>query len=270
MGAAVAPQFAVRLDYRFKNIHGPFAGIATNRSVLSYQFTDPETGFTHFTASRGDIQMRLEAGYHVSTKPIALGKAKQTSKTNAPAAKTSAPAIKRTCGAYSGMSRCSQARKAMQETPATVVKKEPMNLRIQPFAGMAFVPNPATALITENAVYTYRAGNWSSAFIAGANFELGKGDARKLVLGVQYLRGLGNLDNETLVTTTGTKSATTLLRSGASAWNVTVGMPISLTKKKAAVKQAPVVAPVVAPAKAPEVKKTSCSSYYRTRCGNYQ
>jgi hypothetical protein len=261
MGSAVSPQFAVRLDYRFKNIHGPFAGIATNRSVLAYQFTDPETGFSNFTASRGNMQFRFEAGYGVSTKPLSLGKAK-------PAARATAPAVKKTCGAYSAMSRCGQARKAMQPVQPAVAKNEPMNLRIQPFTGMAFVPNPATALITDNAVYTYKAGNWSSAFIAGTNFEIGKGDTRKFVVGVQYLKGLGNLDNETLVTTTGTKATTTQLRSGASAWNITVGVPISLTKKKAVVKETP--APVVAPVVAPEKKKVSCSSYYRTRCGNYQ
>jgi hypothetical protein len=269
MGAAVSPQFAVRLDYRFKNIHGPFAGIATSRSVLAYQFTDPETGFTNFTASRGDMQLRFEAGYQVSTKPITLGKAKPAARASAPA-----PAVKKSCGGYSAMSRCGQARKAMQPVQPAVANNEPMNLRIQPFAGMAFVPNPVTALSTANAMYTYKAGNWNTAFIAGTNFEVGKGAARKFVVGVQYLKGLGNLDNETLVTTTGTKATTTQLRSGSSAWNVTVGVPITLAKKKVA-KQAAVVAPVVAPAKAPEVKKVeekkkSCSSYYRTRCGNYQ
>jgi hypothetical protein len=196
MGAGVSPQFAVRLDYRFKKIHGPFAGIATNRSVLAYQFTDPETGATNFTASRGDMQFRLEAGYQVRTKPLG---------------------------------------------------KKPGSLRIQPFAGMAFVPNTMTALVTDNSSYRYNAGNWSSALIAGTNFEVGK-----MVVGVQYLKGLGNLSNETLVSET--KAVTTQLRSSVSAWNVTVGVPVSLAKKK----------------KAPEVKKKSCSSYYRTRCGNWQ
>jgi hypothetical protein len=235
MGAAVSPQFAVRLDYRFKNIHGPFAGIATNRSVLAYEFTDPETGSTNFAASRGNMQMRLEAGYQVSTKPIALGKAK------------AAPAAKKSCAGYSSRA---------------VKNSEPMNVRIQPFAGMAFVPDPATALTSNNAMYSYKAGNWSSAVIAGTNFELGKGSARKFVIGVQYLKGVGNLDNETLVTLPESKAVTTQLRSGASAWNVTVGVPITLAKKKVAV-----VAP--AKAKAPEVKKKSCSSYYRPRCGNF-
>lgn len=264
MGSVVSPQFSVRFDYRFKNIHGPFVGLATNRSLVAYEFMDPETGATNFKASRGDMQLRMEAGYMYSTKPIALGKAKST----APAAKAASP---KTCGGYY-MSRCGQARAAAAEAAAK--KNEPMNLRIQPFAGMAFVPNPQTALsstMTDYApAYQYKAGNWSSAFIAGSNFEIGKGAQRKYVIAVQYLRGIGNLGNETLVTGTDTKATITQLKSSASAWNVAVGVPLSLTKKKTVVKETTVTAPAIAPAaKQPEAKKSTCP-YYRSRCGNWQ
>jgi hypothetical protein len=95
LGSAVAPQFSVRLDYRFKNIHGPFAGVATNRSLVAYQFMDPETGRTDFKASRGDMQLRLEGGYMYSSPAIQLGRSKPAPKAVAPVA------AKKQCGSYS-------------------------------------------------------------------------------------------------------------------------------------------------------------------------
>ena len=60
--AKVLPQAAIRLDYKFKNGHGPFVGIATSRSIVKFNFSDPETGMDAYKASGGNTQLRLEGG----------------------------------------------------------------------------------------------------------------------------------------------------------------------------------------------------------------
>jgi hypothetical protein len=224
LGSDMSPQAALRMDYLFKKSHGPFLGVSTNRSLIAYQFTNPETGDKEYTASRGDWQMRVEAGYQLSSKPIAIGKSsKQT--TTKPASSVQSP-----CAAK------------LIKAVANAAKKSDLNVRIQPYAGMAFIPNPETAISGINkeseTVYQYKAGNWTSAFISGVQFAFAKGDVRKFVLGLQYLKGIGNLNTETLNTALDNKQTITHLSSSASAWNFTVGMPISFTKNKTAVKPA--------------------------------
>lgn len=267
MSSNFSPQVSLRMDYLFNKAHGPFVGVASNRSVVEYMFTDPETGDKEFTADQGDWKLRLEAGYQVSTKPIALGKSSKQAATKAPKPMLSP------CGA-----RLNNARVATPQKPV-------MNLRIQPYAGMAFVPNTQTAIssnMQENeTVYTYSAGNWNTAFITGVNFAFAKGNVGKYVIGVQYLQGIGNLSTETMTTAVENKQINTQLSSNAAAWNITVGMPLSFKKEKQAA-PAKAVAPAAAPVKAapavmeqpkkteapaPE-KKKSCI-YYKSRCSKW-
>lgn len=253
MHANFSPQVGLRADYLFGKKHGPFVGIASNRSVVTYEFTNPETGDKNFSSSQGNWKLRLEAGYQVSSKAISLGKTVPT---------PSKQAIK-------SLSPCA-ARKMMQ-AQTTAAKKPVVNLRIQPYAGVAFVPNPQTAIASavksNETVYQYSAANWTSAFITGVNFAFAKGSVNKYVVGVQYLKGIGNLNKQTLTTPTESKMMSTQLSSSASAWNVTVGMPLNFTKNKPAVQSAEAVkqVPIVAPIETP-VKK-SCG-YYQRRCGN--
>jgi hypothetical protein len=263
MSANFSPQVGLRMDYLIKKAHGPFIGVATNRSVVTYAFTNPETGDKEFAASNGDWKLRLEAGYQVSSKPIALGRTAKKSAVQAPTAVQS-PCI---------------ARKMMMAL-ATAAKKQVMDMRIQPYAGMAFVPNPQTAISTafqsNETVYQYSAGNWTSAFITGVNLAFAKGDVNKYVIGVQYLLGIGNLDRETLTTPLDNKQLNTQLSSSASAWNITVGMPLNFTRTKQAA-PSKVEAPaktesekaVKTPAAAPAHTEKKRCGYYRSRCGNY-
>jgi hypothetical protein len=267
MSTNFSPQIGFRMDYLIHKLHGPFVGVATNRSVVTYEFTNPETGDKEFTASAGDWKLRLEAGYQVSSKPIALGRtAKQ-------------PATK---GPDALISPCA-ARKMMLAQSAAA-KKQVMNLRIQPYAGMAFVPDPqatlSTAFRSNEMVYQYSAGNWTSAFITGVNLAFAKGTVNKYVIGVQYLLGIGNLERETLTTPLENKQLNTQLKSSAAAWNITVGIPIGFSKNKQ-VAPAKGMAPVKAEAqKATETPKAteapkpantpakrSCW-YFRSRCGS--
>jgi hypothetical protein len=170
----------------------------------------------------------------------------------------------------------------MMLAQAAAAKKPAMSMRLQPYAGMAFVPNTQTAIAStfrsgEN-VYQYSAGNWNSALITGINVAFAKGDVDKYMVGIQYLKGIGNLGKETLTTPLDGKEMNTQLSSSASAWNITVGMPLNFTKNKPAVQKAEPVkraavlqgleqskqAPAAAPAEKPV--KRSCG-YYQKRCG---
>src|SRR5712671_5827204 len=68
------PQLSLRADYKFKNGFRPFAGLSTSRSLVSYNFNDPETGMTAYRASLGKILLQLQAGLLYNTKPILFNK----------------------------------------------------------------------------------------------------------------------------------------------------------------------------------------------------
>src|SRR4030095_8922225 len=76
-----APKFGLRADYKFKSGFGPFAGIATSRSLVSYDFTDPEKGMTEYNASVGKTLAQLQAGLQYTSKPIFFKKQTSASKT---------------------------------------------------------------------------------------------------------------------------------------------------------------------------------------------
>src|SRR6478609_10144067 len=77
--AQLQPKFSLRADYKFKNGFGPFAGISTSRSSVSYSFTDPEKGMTEYNATMGNTQAQLQAGLQYTAKPIFFKKHTSTS-----------------------------------------------------------------------------------------------------------------------------------------------------------------------------------------------
>ena len=265
MSSNFSPQVGLRADYLINKKHGPFVGIASSRSIVTYEFTNPETSDKNFTSTQGDWKLRLEGGYQFSSKAISLKKlvpvpAKQV---------------------VQSMSPC--AARKMMLAQAAAAKKPSMNVRIQPYAGMAFIPNPSTAIAStfksSETVYQYSAGNWTSAVMGGVNFAFAKGDINKYVVGIQYLKGISNLSNETLTTASENKVMSTQLSSRSAAWNVTVGMPLNFTKSKPATIQKTEMPKQVSAVQKPEeikqapaatttekpVKKTC--GYYQRRCG---
>jgi hypothetical protein len=56
-------------------------------------------------------------------------------------------------------------------------------------------------------------------------------------IGINYLKGIGNLDTKTVTAIVGNKTTTATLKSATSSWNITAGIPITLTKNKTALKQ---------------------------------
>ena len=253
LGAVISPQIGLRLDYKFKKQHGPYVGLGTNRSAVAFQFDNPEQGMTNYTADPGKLGLRLEGGYTYSFKPIHFNKSSaaaaksSASKTTAPK-QTQATPSRSGCRKYSSSNGCGSKEKSASKsscgdksskaTPA--VAKNPKNLgwnmRIQPSAGVAFNTSTPDNIVTgkNGTTYQYNAGNWKTAFIAGTDFEFGKGRTRMFTVGVQYIQGLDNMGTETITSSTGTKSTTTYLNSKSSAWNLTVGIPFSLSKSKSA------------------------------------
>src|SRR5690349_9535770 len=69
-----SPSVSLHLNYASRQGHGFFVGAATSQSITEFSFTDPETSLTNYTASAGDMQVRLEGGYRYSSKPIFFSK----------------------------------------------------------------------------------------------------------------------------------------------------------------------------------------------------
>jgi len=247
LGIKLSPHASVRVDYKFKKVHGPFVGLATTRSAVNYTFSNPETGKTNYTAFRDNKQLRLEAGYQVSTKPIYFNKSSSKNKSAniSPEKYTS----KRSCGESYTRSHCgSKAFKTTAPSSHSAATSKNNNkgswVSIQPSAGMAFIPTASAAEIaTKNNgtinSYEYNAGNWKSAVVAGAGFTFGKNHQEKLVVSINYLRGIGNLQTKNITTTLDSKPTTTYISSTASNWNLRIGIPFSFGKKTAATMKKP-------------------------------
>jgi hypothetical protein len=240
-GINFSPQAGLQFVYRSKPGHGFFLGASSSRSIVAFSFTQPETGMTDYKTHTGDLQLRLEGGYQYSSKPLQL---KKPGKTSQPA--ENKVAEKKKCGSYSYNNRCSKNKTAssLLENPYHI-KKAAVNkgswLRLQPSAGLGLIPSVKTDIITKTqnsqTTYEYRAGNWNTALITGMGLEFGKNNSRLFTLSINYFKGIGNLDKQTLATTVGTKTVTTQLQSRVSGWNMRVGVPFTLGSKKPAIKK---------------------------------
>lgn len=232
LGSKINPQIGLRLDYKFKKTHGPYIGVSTNRSIAVMQFSDPESGMTNYTASAGDLQARFEGGYTFSSKPISLGSKSTGSGYKAKAKQSPAKSeAKQGCRKYAAAkSSCGSKSKSSEKLMAA--KNKGWTVRIQPSAGLAYNPAGKSNLVMENGSgYQYNAGNWKTALTAGTDLEFGRGRDRVFTVGFQYLRGLGN-SSASITTQTGTKATTTYLSSRSSSYNITLGVPFTLSKKQ--------------------------------------
>jgi hypothetical protein len=267
LGGVVSPQLALRVDYKFKKQHGPFAELSTSRSLVSYEFSDPENGMKMFKATPGDMQLRFEAGYQFSSKPFYFSKAKSSAKA-APAASSKTSHYRSYGNYYSSRGHCgrsvnksSQQFKSGSASAAQAVKEKGWYMAVQPLIGAAVTPAVKNEIIRQaagsQASYLYNAGNWNTALVTGAGFEFGQNVQKKFVITFQYLKGLGNLNNTQLTTMTGAKESVTQLRSDASAFSIKAGIPITLSKKKTVAK------PVIT--EQPRQTERKCGEY-KSRC----
>jgi hypothetical protein len=132
-------------------------------------------------------------------------------------------------------------------------------MRIQPSLGVGFIPsvpaNISTKMQGGQNTYEYKAGNMNTALIAGSGFEFGRGNQRLFTVSLNYMKGLGNLDKQTITTVSGTKTTHTTLQSEVSAWSLKVGIPFSLSNRSQKAK--------------PQEKKKDCGKYKmesRSKC----
>lgn len=225
------PQFGVRANYKFKGGFGPFLGLATSRSGVSYNFTDPDNGMTAYHASMGKTQLQIQGGLQYSTKPIYF---KQKSSTTTAKAASS----EKTSSCHSFYSSCTRyssgcCKKSANEQK-TKSQKQSWSMRVQPSAGFGYVPSSKSGVTTETLggqpTYTYNAGNLKTALLTGVGFEFAKNKTRLFTLSVNYFKGLS--DNQTTFTTeSAAKTTTTMLNSKVSGWNASIGIPLGFSKK---------------------------------------
>lgn len=241
-GINFSPQVGLQFVYRSKPGHGFFLGAASSRSTVLFSFTNPENGMNDYKINTGDMQLRLEGGYQFSSKPIYFKK--QNTKASKPAENKIAQ--KKNCGSYSYKSHCTKNKtEASRVAHTDQLKKSSVNkgswVRLQPSVGTGFIPSVKTDVITKmqngQTSYEYRAGNWNTALMTGMGFEFGKKNTRLFTLSVNYFKGIGNLDKQTISITDGTKTLTTQLQSKVSGWNMRIGVPFTLGAKKPAIKQ---------------------------------
>jgi len=234
------PKFSLRADYKFKNGFGPFAGIVTSRSLVSYNFIDPEKGMTDYTASMGKMQAQLQVGLQYTSKPIFFKK--QTSANESAPAKTAETATSNQhyyssgCHRYSYSGCGSRKSSTAENTKSQSAKSQSKgwSLRLQPSAGVGFIPASTQDLVFNTAgsqpSYTYNAGNNKTALLTGMGFEFAKNEKRLFTLSVNYFKGLGG-NATTFTSESGNKTTTTTLNSKLSGWGATLGIPISFAKK---------------------------------------
>ncbi|HYH14682.1 MAG TPA: hypothetical protein VD794_05670 [Flavisolibacter sp.] len=226
---------ALRSDYRFKGGHGPYVSVGSSPSAIQLNFSNPESPINSFAKEVNDLQWRLEGGYGYSSKPIYFkkGAAKKSATTTRAKEETRTILVKKSCGSYTYTYRCQRSKE-----PQKQLKNTALNMRLQPSVGMAYLPNTKETMAQEGASYIYRAGNWKTALVSSMGFEFAKGANRFMTLQLSYTKGIGNLDTRTLSAVSGAKTVVTSLRSTASSWALTAGVPLVLGKKPA-VKAAP-------------------------------
>lgn len=257
-GVKFSPQASIRLNYASKPGHGFFLGAASSRSSLLYSFTDPENGMTNFSSVAAGTQIQLEGGYQFNSKRISLSRSKKPSGAD----KATVETKKDGSCQKSYSSGCSK--KNNKSSQATAFKNKGSWVRVQPSAGIGFIPAVKNDLVTKTqssqTTYEYRAGNWQTGLIAGTSFEFGRSNTRLFTVSVNYYKGLSNLGTQTLTTSDGVKSVTTNLQSSVSGWNMRVGIPFSLAKSSDPKNRAD---------KKTIRRKTNCQQYrvIRYRCG---
>jgi hypothetical protein len=263
LGGELNPQVSLRLDYKFKQGFGPYVGASTSRSGVLYNFNDIENGMSVYNATKANMQVRLETGYQFTTNSIFFNKTKQSS--NSSTSKTKSTG-KSSCGSYSYRSNCSKSYSSQssrcQSKSGTAKKTDNKNkggwVRLQPSVGVGFIASPKTDVVTKTqggqTTYEYRAGNWNTAFLTGMGFEFGRNKQRLLNVSINYFKGIGNMNQQTISNESGIKTNYATLESKASGWNLRIGIPFTLVPEKKPGKHTT----------NNKTKKTSCCDKIRT------
>lgn len=238
----------VRFNYQLKGGHSPFINLTTNPAPVHFAFDN--AGSLLNTFREGNVQFRLEGGYQYNSGPIRLGKGSNAAKQNLTNTTTTAAYQKGSCGSSPYKSRCSRNRSASK----TVAPNGALNMRLQPSLAMAYVPAAANAVKQNPNGFEYTVATGKTALVPAMGFEFAKGSQRLFTLGVFYTRPLSQ-NSKTITTVNEGKILPMEFAPKASAWGLTLGVPIGFAKPK--------------PTKAKTERKSSCSGMYR-RCTRVQ
>ncbi len=253
------PKGAVRFDYKFKKVHGPFMSIGSSPGVSSVHFSSFDNVVNQYVSTVGSMQWRLEGGYQYTSKPINFKKG-SSQKSVAATPKTTTEIVKTRCGNYYYKTTTSTARTA---TPKV---NNNWNMRLQPSVGAAYIPSAKENVTVDEAAnqttYQYRAGNYTTGLVSGLGFLFGKGSRDMFSINVYYLKGLTNMDNQTLTKITEGKTTTSQIRSSTSSWTLSFGLPLQLQKSKQQVKTVEQTKPI----EKKESYKSRCGQYSSSRC----
>ncbi len=260
-GIQFSPKLALRIDYKLNKIHGLYAGISTSAPAVNFSFSDPQLASTSFNTSRRNVKLRFEGGYQLSTKAINLskpsssisntasynsfqeysGKEKQSCREKMSFSKSSAmegcskSSAMESCSKSSAMESCSKSsvmKSCHKNSGKSVAKNKGSYMKILPSVGFAYSPNQSSEIEMTRGVYNYKAGAWNTAIVAGTGLEFGRNKQSKFIVNINYLHGLGNMDTKTINSMSNNKPLATMISSKASSWSVSLGVPLSLSKKK--------------------------------------
>lgn len=218
----------LRADYRLKGGHSPFVNFTTSPAPVSFRFDRAGSLLNAADAVRGNLQFRLEAGYLYNSKPIALGK-KNAASPPSQETVTVTRVRKSKCGSYTYKSHCGSKTKSMQSVP----ENKTLNMRLQPALALAYLPSSSETIKHTANGFEYTAGTWKTALVPSLGFAFAKGDKPLFTLTAFYTRALGQPE-EMALTQVESKIVQTPLQQRTTSWGLSLGLPISFTKQKAA------------------------------------
>lgn len=218
----------LRADYRLKGGHSPFVNLTTSPAPVSFRFDRAGSLLNAADAVRGSLQFRLEAGYLYNSGPIALGKKKVASVPTQEAV-TVTPVRKSKCGSYTYKSHCGSKTRSMQSIP----ENKTLNMRLQPALALAYLPSSSETIKHTANGFEYTAGTWRTALVPSLGFAFARGDKPLFTLTAFYARALGQPE-EMALTQVESKIVQTSLQQRSATWGLSLGLPISFAKQKAA------------------------------------
>ncbi len=106
-------------------------------------------------------------------------------------------------------------------------------MQLQPSLALAYLSGNNPTLVRHSDAYRYFADAWNTALVPAMGVSFGKGQQQLFTLTVFYTRPL-DMASEEVTSVSGGKPVVTAMNPKASAWGMTLGVPISLGKKPAA------------------------------------
>ncbi len=228
---------SLKADFRFKGGHGPFINLGTSPAPVGFAFNNDGSLNKAWKQAQSNLQFRMEAGYQYTSKPIQFKKSTAAAKTKTASSSTYHSPQRKNCGGATYRPQCGSKKTTVQQAPV----KKALNMRLQPSLALAYLSANNQTVQQNTNGYAYFANAWKTALVPAMGVEFGKGSQRLFTLTLFYTRPL-DIRSENVSSQSGSKPVVTAMNPKASAWGLTFGVPISLSKK-------PVIQQVVKPVK---------------------